>query len=191
MPENTTSEAFFEAKYQQTADPWQFATSVYERGRYAAILRALEGRRFKRAFEPGCSVGVLTERLARFCSHVEAIDISPTAVSRTRERCRWLANVTVTHGALPAAVPPGDFDLMVLSEIGYYFDSSALADLAASLVGRLERGGVLLAAHWLGTSPDHLLTGDHVHEVLAAAPGLIRTAGERHAGFRMDRWTRR
>ena len=71
-------------------------------------------------FEPGCSIGVLTERLARICDQVEAMDISPTAVARTRDRCGLLQNVTVSHGALPVDLPTGYFDLIVLSEIGYY-----------------------------------------------------------------------
>ena len=187
---DTTSEAFFETMYRQNEDPWNFATSVYERDRYAATLLALEGRRFERAFEPGCSVGVLTERLAAICDHVDALDISPTAVRRTRERCRSLGNVTVTQGALPEAVPQQIFDLIVLSEIGYYMDAATLANLASSLVHGLPSGGTLLAAHWLGSSPDHRLSGDEVHTVLNATPHLMNTASQRYEGFRLDRWMR-
>ena len=79
MTEDSTTEAFFEAKYLEAPDPWNFATSPYETSRYAAILSFLKPRRFARAFEPGCSVGVLTASLARICGQVEAMDISPTA----------------------------------------------------------------------------------------------------------------
>jgi Nodulation protein S (NodS) len=58
------SEASFEAKYRHSPDPWQFAASPYEQRRYAAILRSLSRARYSRAFEPGCSVGVLTAALA-------------------------------------------------------------------------------------------------------------------------------
>ena len=189
MFEDRTSEEFFETKYQRAADPWDFATSAYEQDRYSAILRALPRQRFRRAFEPGCSIGTLTEKLAVFCGKVEAMDISATAAARTRARCRSFRNVTVTHGALPGAVPDGAFDLIVLSEVGYYFHRAALTTLLTELVGRLTQDGVLLAAHWLGCSTDHQLSGDQIHELIGTIPGLAHTAAQRHEGFRIDIWT--
>ena len=187
---STTNAAFFEQKYRRDPDPWHFATSDYEQGRYEATCRALLGRRYARAFEPGCSIGLLTERLAAICERVDAIDISPSAVKQAVERCRHLPNVNVHCGALPDAIPKGKFDLIVLSEIGYYFPEDELVRLSTRLMGCLEAGGTLLAVHWLGVSEDHLLSGDRVHEILAAQPGLSLTRAERHPGFRLDRWER-
>ena len=98
MTTNTTSQTFFEEKYANDPDPWAFASSAYELNRYDATISALQRRRYQRAFEPGCSVGVLTARLATLCDHVDAIDISPTAVERARERCRDLHNVSLVFG---------------------------------------------------------------------------------------------
>jgi hypothetical protein len=172
MHNSTTSPEFFEAKYRSDYDPWHFADSRYEQSRYAATVAALDGGWFEHAFEPGCSIGVLTQQLAPFCGQLIAIDISETAARVAAERCRALSNVQVSQGSLPADIPPGMFDLIVLSEIGYYFEVDALQSLARSLAGRLNRDGVLLAAHWLGESPDHLLSGDQVHGVLAKRPAL-------------------
>jgi trans-aconitate methyltransferase len=188
--ESTTSQAFFEEKYKRSGDPWAFATSVYEQQRYAAILSAIGHRRYRHAFEPGCSIGVLTERLASFCGRVDATDISPTAIAVAMQRTRHLANVQTTCGALPGFIPDGNFDLIVFSEIGYYFTEDALFSLARELVDRNCKSGVFLAAHWLGESPDHLLSGDRVHEVLAQVPNLFLQHAERHPGFRLDVWTR-
>jgi SAM-dependent methyltransferase len=190
MDTDTSSEAFFEAKYAASADPWHFATSPYERTRYTAILRALAGRRYRRAFEPGCAIGVLTSELAGICDAVEAIDISASAVAQARERCRDCPGVRVSKGKLPDDIPAGVFDLIVFSEIGYYFEPEMLAQIAALLVGRLALQGVFLAAHWLGDSPDHRLTGDQVHAWLERTPGLARTLAERYEGFRIERWIR-
>ena len=187
---DTTSSEFFEEKYRGSVDPWQFAASEYELGRYEAILRALRPRRYRRAFEPGCSIGVLTEGLAGLCEQVEAVDLSETAVRRAQERCSAWPQVQVRTGTLPDALPAGVFDLVVLSEIGYYFDEAALERVATLLVSRLEPGGVLLAAHWLGFSEDHILSGDRVHEVLGTVPGLALDHAARMTGFRLDRWTR-
>ena len=197
MTTSTTSSEFFDQKYRADTDPWGFATSAYELGRYEATMRALTHRRYERAFEPGCAIGVLTARLAEICGHVDAMDISETAVERTRERCKNLPNVDTTCGALPGFIPAGNFDLVVLSEVGYYFEEAVLRRMAQQLADRICTSGVLLAAHWLGTSKDHLLKGDRVHEILGSLHGLELEVSERHealgaeeAGFRLDRWVR-
>ena len=190
MSASTTSAEFFEQKYRESADPWDFARSEYERSRYDAIISALGTRSYNRAFEPGCSVGELTWRLAKRCRHVDAIDISATAVARASERCKELPNVAVRAGGLPHQIPDNEFDLIVFSEIGYYFEESSLQELGDMLVRRIRTSGTLLAAHWLGTSKDHLLGGDRVHEILGSLTGLRLDYSERHADFRLERWVR-
>jgi chemotaxis methyl-accepting protein methylase len=81
-------------------------------------------------------------------------------------------------------------DLIVLSEIAYYFDAAELYRIAKNLYERLSSGGTLLAVHWLGKSDDHLLHGDEVHDVLLDALPRKQQTGARHTGFRIDRWTR-
>jgi hypothetical protein len=48
-----------------------------------------------------------------------------------------------------------------------------------------------VAVHWLGHSPDHVLHGDDVHQVLEASLGLERTKNDRGPGFRINTWVRR
>ena len=105
-------------------------------------------------------------------------------------RCRNLGNVEITRGALPEDLPEGPLDLIVFSEVGYYLGEDELQSLGEKLVQRMSQGGVLLAAHWLGHSADHCLTGDRVHEILETVDGLVHKHRERHAGFRLDRWVR-
>jgi SAM-dependent methyltransferase len=186
----TTSRDFFEQKYLKNADPWSFASSSYEQCRYDAIFRSLNHRRYRHGFEPGCSIGLLTERLASVCQYVDAMDISPTAVRYARERCRGLLNVDIECGALPDLIPIGSFDLVVLSEIGYYFDEEELERLAKNILAQMSISGVLVATHWLGVSEDHLLSGERVHEILGSLQGLVHEHAEHHAGFRLDRWKR-
>ena len=96
------SGSFFEQKYRSSPDPWHFATAKYEQLRYEATLAALPRPHYERAYEPGCSVGVLTSALARRCTRVEACDIAASAVARARERCKTLPNVTILQGDVRA-----------------------------------------------------------------------------------------
>ena len=72
MPDN-----YFDRMYAQAADPWQLADRWYEQRKYAITMALLPYPRYRHAFEPGCSVGVLTEKLAGRCDHVTATDIAP------------------------------------------------------------------------------------------------------------------
>lgn len=186
---DTTSENFFEALYQRDADPWGFRTSEYEQSRYDTILRSLAGERFHHGFEPGCSIGALTVRLATMCDRLDAMDLSATAVQRAQQLCT-APNVRIMHGSLATSIPEGMFDLIVLSEIGYYFSEEVLLGIGHRLIHQMLPGCVLLAAHWLGVSADHCLSGDRVHEILGSLPQLRHTAAQRHNGFRLDRWSR-
>jgi SAM-dependent methyltransferase len=188
MSPDTTSQTFFEEMYRHNGDPWNFASSSYELSRYDAIARAVCKRRYRHAFEPGCSVGVLTERLATLCERVDAIDISPTAVAVARERCSRFAHVHLQCKSLDEPNSIDDVDLLVLSEIGYYFEPDRWRALAERLVDSVMPSGTILAAHWLGQSKDHLQDGDNVHDVLRSISCISLEHSERNEGFRLDRW---
>ncbi len=182
-----TSEEFFDAMYRESPDPWGFATDAYEQSRYSAIMASLGTRQFQLAVEPGCSVGALTERLADVCDHVEAFDISATAVKQAQARCATKQNVHIQHAKFDGSIPHG-CDLLLLCEIGYYFTQQQLLDMAGRALYTLEPGATVLACHWLGTSKDHILTGDQVHDTLRQLPDLKHEHDERHKHFRLDRW---
>ena len=182
--------AAFEAMYAEDSDPWQFATSAYEQRRYDLTAASLLRKRYRRAFEPGCSIGELTRRLAARCDRVEAIDVAPSAVARAKRRCAPWPNVGIDVGAVPADWPAGTFDLIVLSEIGYYFDEPGLGGLRHRAVASLEPGGTLVAVHWRGSSAAHVLHGDQVHACLHAGTGLRAAGRYRDDGFVLDLWIR-
>jgi cyclopropane fatty-acyl-phospholipid synthase-like methyltransferase len=182
-----SSAAFFEAKYQENPDPWDFSSDAYEIERYDVIIRAISHRRYHRAFEPGCSIGVLTERLAAYCDAVDAIDFSPTAAGLAQARCAHLAHVEVCCAAMPDGMPAKAFDLLVLSEIGYYFTFPVWQRISSTAIESLPQGATVLAAHWLGHSKDHCISGDQVHEILLSHPKLRVQHTERNRYMRLDR----
>jgi SAM-dependent methyltransferase len=190
---STTSRGFFERMYRADRDPWSFASNDYERKRYSTILEFVPVGRFRMTFEPGCSIGELTSRLAERCGFVIAIDIAETAVELARRRCQNFANVDVHEGSLPEDIPDGPFDLIIFSEIGYYFTGPRLIALASELASHIEPGGQLLAVHWIGESADHLLTGQVVHDLLREHLPMDHVHHRTHRsrdrdGFVLDVW---
>jgi len=179
--------------YVADPDPWLFASSRYELGRYDALLAILGRAHYQSGYEPGCSVGVLTRRLAGRCDSLLAVDVSATAISRARTRCRDLPGVELTVGDVGDALEVGEerFDLVVLSEIGYYFETARLDELLGALATSLVSGGELVACHWTGRSVDHVLTGEVVHQRIGANPQLQRAQSQIHDGFLLESWNRR
>nr|MBA3636136.1 methyltransferase [Rubrobacteraceae bacterium] len=112
---------YFEGLYAESGDPWDFETSEYERNKYRRTLEVLGERRFHRALEAGASIGVFTEMLADRCDELLAVDVSERAVAAARERLSGRRNVRVERHTLPEEMPDGPFDLIVASEVLYYF----------------------------------------------------------------------
>jgi len=118
-----------------------------------------------------------------------AMDISAIAVAEARRRCAAYPHVVIMQGDLKRSIAEGPFDLIIFSELGYYFEREDLAVICGHLSRRLAPGGELVAVHWLGNSADHRLHGDVVHEILRGNLGLKHQTESRYPEFRIDSWT--
>ena len=190
LTSDKSSQSFFENKYVQDPDPWNFAADASEQARYATIIDSLGCNSFGLCVEPGCSVGALTERLATRCDFVEASDFSPTAAATAKRRCVRLLNVRIACATFPDEVKIAPADLVILSEIGYYFSLATWQRIVAGTIARMKSGSTLLAAHWTGYSQDHQITGDEVHTILRNQPMLRHELSASMNTFRLDRWVR-
>lgn len=180
----------FEAQYRAAEDPWGLATSPYEQAKYDATIAALGDRTYPFGLELGASIGVLTQRLAPRCGRLITLEPAPTAVERARRRLEPAPNVDVRLGSAPEDLPDWTFDLVVCSEVLYYFSRDALAGLLDALEARMPRAGTLLAVSWRGRGT-HQLTGDEVHAQLRRRAGLVRVHAEVHREYLLDRFERR
>lgn len=192
---NTLPPAYFEQVYEANEDPWNFETSTYEREKYAATLRALPARQYAAAFEIGCSLGVLTEQLAPRCAHLLAVDVAAAPLEKARQRCAHLPQVEFRQMRVPAEFPASHFDLIIVSEVGYYWSPDDLRQTTDRLLEALQPGGHLLLVHWTQPVHDYPLTGDDVHEFFLQQAGpdgpLQHLGGQRHAQYRLDLLARR
>jgi LmbE family N-acetylglucosaminyl deacetylase len=185
-PGESLTAGFFEDFYAGSTDPWGFETRWYEARKRAATLAALPLARYGDALELGCSIGVLSRELADRCDTLLATDINEQALAVARDRLAGLPGVTVERRVLPGEWPTGEFDLVVLSEIGYYCSPADLAVLLANCRASLRPGGALVACHWRHPVGEYPLGGDDVHAALAALPGLDRTVQHRERDFVLE-----
>jgi protein-L-isoaspartate O-methyltransferase len=118
---------YFDALYAESSDPWELASRWYERRKYAITLALLPQERYDHAFEPGCSIGVLTELLSARCDRVTATDVADAALAQTDARLRaggHREGVTLLNRSFDTDWPATDFDLVMISELAYYFDAA-------------------------------------------------------------------
>jgi hypothetical protein len=98
--------------------------------------------------------------------------------------------VTFEQRRVPQQWPKGPFDLVVLSEIGYYCGRADLSLLIESAVSSLTADGVLLACHWRHPVDDYPLTGDDVHARIRRESGLQVLASHVEEDFLLDVFVR-
>ncbi|PWD42363.1 SAM-dependent methyltransferase [Gordonia paraffinivorans] len=191
MTPHRLPDSYFHAMYAADDDPWGFSSRWYERRKYALTLAALSSPRYGSAFEPGCSIGVLSAELATRCDRLLCIDVSPRAVDLARRRLAAAPHAQVRSGDIVEDWPVGErFDLIVLSEVLYYLDADALDDLVGRLPGSLTPDGEVVAVHWRWPVADYPQTGDAVHEALRAS-SLAVSASYSDTDFRLDVLRRR
>ncbi|WP_431104336.1 class I SAM-dependent DNA methyltransferase [Roseateles noduli] len=183
----------FEALFTDSADPWGYRTRWYEQRKRAMVLACLPRERYARGFEPGCANGELSAALATRCDRLLSTDGSETAVAHAKERLASLVHVDVTRATMPADWPVGRFDLIVLSEIGYYLEEGGLDALIRRAAASLETGGTLLASHWRHQEGDYLRLGDEVHRridlLLRERHGMTRLLRHDEADFLVEVWS--
>ena len=86
----------------------------------------------------------------------------------------------------PAQYPDETFDLITLSEVGYYWSLDDLKTAQDRIANCLEPDGYLLLVHWLPVSPGYPLTGDEVHNSFLEMVRFHHVLGQRTSEYRLD-----
>ena len=178
---------YFHALYSANADPWNLANSEYERRKCQATLDALPARRYHHAFEIGCAIGVLTRLLAARVDHLLSVDMEDIALDQARVNCEGVANVRFERMVVPAAWPDRRFDLILLSEVLYYFSPDDIQHTAKKTRQSASEDAVVVLVHW--THPTDLpLSGDDATELFltSVGPDLSPICQIRTADYRID-----
>ena len=172
-------DGYFADMYSAAPDPWHLAERWYERRKYAITVAMLPRPTYRHAFEPGCSIGVLTEYLAGRCDHVTATDVAQRALDAAAARLNRvgrLDRVSLRRMSIDSDWPDEGFDLIVLSEVAYYLSASTLRQVLDRECARLGVGTTVVASHWRHRVADYPLTGDEANAVIAATDDLHQTA---------------
>ncbi len=189
MSRESLSAGYFEQMYAESDDPWSFRTRWYEQRKFALTMAALPRRRYHSAFEPGCSIGMLTGLLAPRCEAILATDVAEAALQTARSTlidADPSCSITLQHWGLGAPWPRRTFDLIVFSEVGYYLDAQSWRTALESAAHALEPGGTLVCVHWRHPVADYPQSGDAVHAAACSTAALVSTGHYVDADFLLD-----
>ncbi|WP_322409787.1 PIG-L family deacetylase [Microbacterium invictum] len=186
----STPAEHFADLYARRADPWGFETRWYEERKRAVLLSALPRPRYARAVELGCSTGVLTAQLAERCDALLGIDFAEAALEIARERLASQETVELRRATLPAEWPEGTFDLIVMSEVGYFWDAPDLERAIALALGSLSPDGHLVACHWRHPVDTNPVSGDGVHIALRTQHDLAVVVRHEEDDFLLEVFAR-
>ncbi len=167
-------------------DPWQVRSSWYEERKRSVTLAALPRRRFDRGLEIGGSVGALADDLAVRCDELVVVDESRAAVHAARDALARHQHVTVLCHSVPEEWPAGRFDVVVVSEVGYFLGPGRLRRLARQVEGCLAEDGVVVLCHWRHPAVGWPLDGDRVHDIWRSASTLPVAVSHVEEDFRLD-----
>lgn len=169
--------------FQGAVDPFAF-DSPEEQRRFCRALDMLNAARtgdcFENVLEVGCAEGMFTQMLSLVCKSVLAVDCSDIALTRARQRCAALHNVTFKQWDVRCDRLQGTFDLVLAVGVLEYIRRPKVARNAVQrLVHALNPGGLLLVGTtvkpaeyqetWLGKK---LLVGTNLHDYIARHPAL-------------------
>lgn len=180
--------SYFEQLFAHNDDPWAMRSRWYEKRKRELVLACLPRQYYARVFEPACANGELSAGLAERAECLLCQDLNATAVQLAAERLRPWSHARVEQGCLPGDWPAGEFDLIVLSEIGYYLDPTQWLEVLEHAQASLSADGALLLCHWLHPIDGCPQTGHQVHDLLARRLPLYRSLRHEEADFLLEYW---
>ena len=136
--------------------------------------------------EVGCSIGVLTQSLGTRCDQLLSVDVSEKALALARQRSAETSHIQFMHMQIPKEMPNLCFDLVVISEVGYYWERRDLERAASKLAKVHLSGGHLVLVHLTEKVHDYPLTGDEVHEYWIGRSEWRTIHHFRHERYRLD-----
>lgn len=181
---------YFNQLYEQNDDPWSYADRWYEHRKRAICLSLLLYDQYEKVLELGCSNGIFSQELAERCQNLLCIDANERAVYLAQQRLSSATHVKVLQKQLPDNFPEDHYDLIVISEIGYYLTRNELLKLIDLCQKNLTDNGMILLCHWRYPIEGFELNGEKVHSLFKQEMKLGHYLSLSDKDFLIDVWTK-
>ena len=167
--------AAFEAVYSRWNDPWMSASPRYryQRRKYEQVVGLLSHRRFRRALDLGCGLGLLAQLLAPQVGELLGLDIAEAAIDRARQRAALFPNLHFEQAdllELPRSLNHR-YDLVLLVDTLYYLsplDDETLKRVAMRVADLLVPGGLcVLVNHYFFAADSDSRISRRIHRAFS------------------------
>lgn len=182
----TLDNTYFVKVYTENLDPWNLENSEYEREKYLKTIESLPKKKYHKALEIGCSIGVLSKLLAERSDELLSIDLNEIALASAKERLSDQSNITLKIGSIPNDLPNEMFDLVVMSEVGYFLNMDDLMKAKDEIKLRMMDDADLILVHWTHEVLDFPLSGDQVNECFLADKDFRLITNYRSPDYRLE-----
>ncbi|MDE2314239.1 MAG: methyltransferase domain-containing protein [Elusimicrobia bacterium] len=173
--------------FRRGIDPYQYASSPYERDRIKRMEIILASRRYKSGLEVGCAEGQMTLMLSSACASLTSVDLSAEALIRA-QKTATSAHIKWVRGNIRTWRPERTFDLIALTDVLYYLGDptkglifeKAFENFLKRLIAWLNPGGHVLLANAFGNERERRIREDYAlrFERLGLKTLKAETAGE-------------
>lgn len=145
---------YFNWRYKRE-DPYMVTTSEEEKEKYDRLIKAIGGKEtYENILELGCGEGRLSRRIADKTGRLLAVDISDFAIGRAKEYLADHENVTIRRFDIFTDDPEDTFELVVCSEVLFYFEPDQLPGVIERIIGWIKPGGYAALVHTRVISDD-------------------------------------
>lgn len=180
----------WDAVYAADSDPFEVATSWYERRKRDVVLASLSQERYRLIWDCASGTGHLAARLAAR-GPVIASDAARAAVELTATQLADTDGLAV-HSQLPRVPEQArDAELVVISEVLYYLDRPDRRAVADAI--QATSAHEVVAVHWRHSPHDAYAAGDIVTDELGAhlyASGWRTSLTHEDTDFVVHGWKR-
>lgn len=146
---------YFNRKYAEN-DPYYLTTSDFEQNKMDHVVKVLKEYTPKdKVMEVGCGEGILANLIAKDVGIYEGFDISQNAIRRAIERNKENTNVSFsTRDFYKMKLTENHYDVMIFSEVLFYFSLEELKPLPNKVIKALKPGAYLVLVHCRATGDD-------------------------------------
>lgn len=168
---------YFELKYIRN-NPYRVNGSFYDIEQCNRAVEIIKGRRYSSILEIGCGNGYLLERYSSLSDRVIVTDISRLALKRAKERLKGKKHIEFRQSDLLKEDINEKFDLVICSEVLYYFTLDQLKGVVPKILNYIKKDGNLLSIHIRSLNDDtsgfpyKAFGARTIHQFLESTEGL-------------------
>ena len=154
--------------YDSFSQPYidRFEVPPHEQKKSERMRSLLGDRKFKRALDIGCGIGLMTRFFVNCCDQIYGVDLDPGKINYIRHvvpcgnhflfEVADLEKVDFCPEYVKDLFGENQFDLIIYTDVAYYLSESARKNVAKAIVEMLDPEGLLIVSQHAAKIPERI-----------------------------------